>query len=120
MPQKDEHVNWAIHDREFWTNIDLDNSPYTDWAPTGMFYESLHWVEAFLATKGHQYRKHYQREQAMRLLYPSDLGAIEADYSKLKQDSEAARYDCFKHTANEIQQLIPLVDNIKNHISHLL
>lgn len=120
MPQKDEHLNWANHDRDFWTSIDLDNSPYTDWTPTGMFYEALHWVEAFLATKGHHYREHKQRKWAMRHVYRTDLKTIEVDYSKLKQVSETARYDCYKHTANEIQQLIPLVDNIKGHISQLL
>ncbi len=120
MPKKEEHVNWAIHDRDFWTSIDLDNSPFADWAPTGMFYESLHWVEAFLATKGHQYRKHYQREQAMRLLYPSDLGAIEADFKDLKKDSATGRYKCYKHTPEEARQLIPLVDHIKDHLSQLL
>ena len=57
MPQKDEHVDWAIHDRNFWASIDLDSSPYLDWAPTGMFYESLNWVEAFLATKGSRNNK---------------------------------------------------------------
>ncbi len=120
MPQKDEHLNWAKHDRNFWISIDLDNTPFTDLAVTGMFYESVHWVEAFLATKGHHYRDHKQRKWAMRRVYPSDLGTIEVDYSKLKQVSETARYDCYKHTANEIRQLIPLVDNIKNHISPLL
>ena len=119
MPQKDEHLNWAMHDRDFWTSIDLDTSPYTDWAPTGMFYESLHWVEAFLATKGHHYREHKQRKWAMRL-YPSELGVIQVDYSLLKQDSQKGRYDCHKHTAEQARQLIPLVDNIKNHISQLL
>ena len=120
MPQKDEHVNWAIHDREFWTNIDLDNSPYTDWALTGMFYESLHWVEAFLATKGHHGGDHKARRWFMLSLYRSDLRAIYVDYDKLKQDSERGRYECYKHTAEEARQLIPLVDNIKSHISHLL
>jgi len=120
MPKKEEHVNWAIHDRDFWTSIDLDNSPFTDWAPTGMFYEALHWVEAFLATKEHHYREHKQRKWAMRRLFPSDLGTIEVDYSKLKQVSETARYDCYKHTANEIRQLIPLADHIKDHLSQLL
>ena len=120
MPQKDEHLNWAIHDRDFWTSIDLDTSPYPDWAPSGMFYEALHWVEAFLATKGYHCREHKQRKWAMRRVYRSDLGTIEVDYSKLKQVSETARYECHKHTANEIQQLIPLVDRIKSHISQLL
>ena len=120
MPQKDEHLNWAIHDRDFWTSIDLDTSSYTDWAPTGMFYESLHWVEAFLATKGHHCGDHKRREWAMRHLFPLDFRAIQADYTKLKQDGETARYECHKHTANEIRQLIPFADHIKHHISQLL
>jgi len=120
MPQKNEHVNWATHDRDFWTSIDLDNSPYTDWALTGMFYESLHWVEAFLATKRHHCGDHKAMRWAMLKLYPSDLRAIYDDYDTLKQDSEKGRYDCYKHTAEEARQHIPLVDNIRNHISQLL
>ena len=120
MPSKDEHLNWDIRDRDFWTSIDLDTSPYTDWAPTGMFYEALHWVEAFLATKGYHCGDHKQRKWAMRRIYRSDLVTIEADYSNLKKISEKARYDCHKYTATEIRQLTPLVDNIKNHISQLL
>ncbi len=54
------------------------------------------------------------------LLYASDLGAIQADYTKLKQDSETGRYECSKHTANEIRQLIPFADHIKDHISQFL
>ncbi len=119
MPTKDEHVNWATHDRDFWTSIDLDSSPFTDWVVTGMFYESLHWVEAFLNTKGCRSGKHSKRNQNM-LLYASDLGAIQTDYTKLKQDSETARYECYRHTAKEARQLIPLVDHIKDHISQLL
>lgn len=119
MPKKEEHLDWATHDRNFWTSIDLDNTPFTDWAVTGMFYESLHWVEAFLDTKGYHSGKHGHRNRNM-LLYASDLGAIKADYEELKQDSETGRYDCSKHTANEVRQLIHLVDNIKSHISTLL
>ena len=119
MPQKDGHINWAIHDRDFWTSIDLDSTPFTDWAVSGMFCESLHWVEAFLDTKGYHSGKHRQRNRNM-LLFAPDLGAIQDDYNKLKQDSETGRYECSKHTSEEARQFIPLVDNIKNHISQLL
>lgn len=112
MPKKDEHIDWAIHDRDFWTSIDLDNSPYIDWALTGMFYESLHWVEAFLASKNCHSGKHSERSQNMR----PELKLMQTDYDTLKQDSETARYDCYKHTAEEARQLIPLVD----HISQLI
>lgn len=120
MPTKEEHIDWAKHDRNFWTSIDLDNTLFTDWAVTGMFYESLHWVEAFLDTKGYRSGTHYKRYRNM-ILHASDLGAIQAAYNDLKQDSENSRYECpKKHTADEARQFIPLVDNIKDHISHLL
>ena len=120
MPKKDEHIDWAKHDRNFWTSIDLDNTPFTDWAVTGMFYESLHWVEAFLDTKGYHSGRHSERDRNM-LLYAPDLAAITADFRDLKKDSEAGRYDCpNKHTAEKARQFIPLVDHIKDHISQLL
>ena len=119
MPQKDEHINWATHDRNFWESIDLDDTPFTDWAVTGIFYESVHWVEAFLASKGYHSGIHSERSRNMRF-FKSDFKPIQTDYDTLKQDSETARYDCYKHTAEEVRQLIPLVDHIKNHISQLL
>ena len=119
MPQKDEHINWATHNHSFWTSIDLDSTPFIDWALIGMFYESVHWVEAFLAPKGFHSGKHSVRLKNMRF-FKMDLKQIQNDYDKLKQDSETARYDCYKHTADEARQLIPLVGNIKKHISQLL
>ena len=120
VPTKDEHINWAKHDRNFWTSIDLDDTPFTDWAVTGMFYESLHLVEAFLDTKGCHSGKHSERNRNMSL-YVSELGPILADYGKLRQDSQTCRYDCSQiHTASEARQFIPIVDNIRNHISSLI
>ncbi len=119
MPTKDEHVNWATHDRYFWTSIDLDNTPLTDWAITGMFYESVHWVEAFFATKSHHSTAHDKRKTDM-VSYKSELRPIWNNYIKLETDSRNARYECHKYTAEQARQLIPLVDHIKDHISLLL
>jgi hypothetical protein len=120
MPKKDEHISWATHDRNFWTSIDLDNTPFTDWAVTGMFYESLHWVEAFLATKRYHSGGHPERLRNM-LRFASDLEAIQADYHTLRKDSEACRYDCSEvNTAEEARQFIPLVNSVKEHIAQLL
>ena len=119
MPQKDEHINWARHDRSFWTSIDLDSTPFIDWALIGMFYESVHWVEAFLATKGYNSGSHAERAQNMHV-HKSDLKPIQNDYAIIKQDSESARYRCYKHTAEEARQLTPLVTKVKEHISQFL
>jgi len=120
MPKKEEHIDWAKHNRNFWTSIDLDNTPFTDWAVTGMFYESVHWVEAFLDIKGRHSGSHADRLRSM-VLYASDLQAIQSAYNQIRQDSESCRYECSViHTAGEVRQFIPLVDNIKNHISALV
>ncbi len=119
MSKKDEHINWATHNRSFWTSIDLNSSPFIDWALTGMFYESVHWVEALLASKSYHSGKHSERARNMRF-FKSDFKPIQTDYDILKQDSETARYECYKHTTQDARQLIPLVDNIKSHISKLL
>ena len=119
MPQKDEHVNWARHNRSFWTSIDLDNAPFIDWAVIGIFYESVHWVEAFLATKNGHSSTHTKRKTSI-VNYESELQPIWGDYIQLERDSRNARYDCYKHTAKETRQLIPLVDHIRDHVSRLL
>jgi len=119
MPKKEAHIDWARHDRGFWTSIDLDRTLFTDWVVTGMFYESVHWVEAFLATKSRHSRAHADRKTNI-VSYKSELHPMWRDYIKLETDSRNARYNCYKHTANEIRQLIPLVDNINGHISRLL
>ena len=120
MPQKNEHINWAKHDRDFWTSIDLDSTPVTVCAVTGMFYESVYWVEAFLATKSHHSTAHAERKTNI-VSYKSELRPIWKDYTQLERDSRNARYLCYQYTAEQVRRdLIPLADHIKNHISQLL
>ncbi len=120
MPTKDEHVNWALHDRDFWTSIDLDSTPFTDWAVIGIFYESAHWVEAFLATKPQHSSSHAERKTNITN-YKSELQSIWSDYIQLERDGRNARYLCYQHTAEQVRRdLIPRVNHIKNHISLLL
>lgn len=119
MPAKDEHIKWATHNRDFWTSIDLDNTPFIDWVVTGMFYESVHWVEAFLATKNHHSSKHSERKA--NLASESELRPVWKDYTQLERDSRNARYLCYQYTAGQVRRdLIPRVEHIKNHISQLL
>ena len=120
MPQKDEHINWATHDRDFWTSINLDNTPFIDWAVVGIFYESVHWVEAFLATKHHHSSTHADRKTNI-VRHELELRPIWEDYIQLERDSRNARYLCYQHTAAQVRQdLIPRVDHVKDHVSQLL
>lgn len=120
MPVKDEHIAQAQHNRTFWSGFDLDSTPFLDWVVTGIFYEGVHWVEAFLATQSHHSDDHRQRLSAMRR-NATQLGAIPTELEVLKQESENARYRCYKHTSNDIyQDLIPIADKIKTHMQGIL
>jgi len=120
MPLQYEHVHWATHNNGFWQSFDLDTSHFIDWVVTGIFYEAVHWIEAFLATKGLHSRNHKERSQTMQR-YLQDMGSILVDYDTLELDSRNARYVCHMHTSEEVRQdLLPLITNIRNHISSLL
>lgn len=120
MPSKDEHVAQANHNRTFWNGFDLGSTPFLDWVVTGLFYEGVHWVEAFLDTRGEHSDDHKKRLWAMRR-NTAAVGSITADLETLKQESENARYRCYKHAPNDISSdLIPLVDKIRSHIQAII
>ena len=119
MPTKDEHVLQARHNRQFWFSHNLDTTPYRDWVVTGIFYEAVHWVEAFLAGKGTHPNTHGQRNAEMSRY--SELDQILVDYDVLKADSENARYACYLHTAEDIRNdIVPMLTKIEAHVLPLL
>lgn len=110
------HLAQADHNRRFWSSFDLNSTPFVDWVVAGIFYEGVHWVEAFLSTRGEHSYDHKERLAAMKR-NGTEMGPITADLEILKHESENARYRCYKHKPQDISRdLIPLVDNIKKHI----
>lgn len=84
-------------------NQDYD---YLDWAITGLFYSALHWVRAFLASKGYGFDDYGSHKDAFRLLkkHLKDLvsqnqlieekvGSVLIYYVSLKDNSEEVRYN---------------------------
>ncbi len=120
MPDKDDHVNQANHNREFWESYDLDTTTYIDWVVVGIFYECLHWIEAYLSTHSEHSGGHPDRLRGIRR-HTADIGTIRTDYELIKVESENARYLCYKHTPADIRDdLIPLLEGIKSQIEVLL
>ena len=120
MSTKDEHVSQAEHNRAFWNGLGLPTTAFRDWVVVGVFYEAVHWLEAFLATKGEHSDVHVNRLTAIRR-NRTEVGSLQLDYELLKQESENARYRCHRYTTNEISNdLIPLVDGIRSHIRGIL
>jgi hypothetical protein len=120
MPSKEEHKEQAEHNRAFWESYDLDSTSYLDWVVTGIYYESVHWIEAYLDTKGEHSGGHPIRLQYIKR-YRSDIGTIRSDYEVLKVESENARYLCHKYNSDGISNdIVPLLENIKSTIKSVL
>jgi hypothetical protein len=48
MPSQRGQASQVLHSRKFLATLDLDNSPFLDWAVTVIFYTAVHLVEQFL------------------------------------------------------------------------
>jgi uncharacterized protein (UPF0332 family) len=120
MPTKAEHIAQARHNRSFWASFPLDSTPFPDWVVNGIFYEGVHWAEAFLSTRGEHSDTHGQRLAALQR-NKTEMGQIIADLDILKQESENARYRCYRHTPTDItNDLVPVIDEIRKHTETFL
>lgn len=91
MPSKTKHLSIATKNEKFFDHFDLNNSPFIEWAVTGLFYSLLHYIDAYLAErlKCHP-RIHGTRTTLVST--ESDLHGIYDKYRYLKDQSEGARY----------------------------
>lgn len=120
MPTAEQHLQQAEHNKAFVQSFDLDTSPYLDWAVTAAFYTALHLVEWFLEMKGLTGRRDHRLRDAY-FARVSGLRSVYADYTELKFQSEAGRYDCAKFSSETLENdLLPRLAQIETHIKSLL
>lgn len=116
MPLVAEHLKQAQHNEAFVNIFDTASSPYLDWALIGIFYSSVHYIEAFLATKNKHTRYHTSRDNYVEVY----LGNIYEDYRELKDYSEDARYSCKTITDSMIYDGLDKLQNIKNQLKTII
>ncbi len=119
MPSPEQHQRQAAHNQSFALSLDLATTPYRDWVVTAVFYAALHLVEWFLTSQGHVSRRDHQLRDSYLARF-AQLRAIYADYTELRFQSEAARYECAAFTVETIRDdLIPRLTRIETHIRSL-
>ena len=71
----------------------LEQNPrdHSDWIVISAFYQALHWVNIFLATKQRRPGDHGERNREVR--NDADLKKIRDNYDRLYWASREARYD---------------------------
>ena len=92
MASYSDHLRQIRHNKRFVRHLG-HRTPFFDWYITGLFYLSIHYIEAYLAqlpTPLHP-QSHYQREWLMRQRCPF-WNQIRRAYRRLSDTSRRARY----------------------------
>ena len=120
MPSKRKHVSMATKNERFFEHFDLDNSPFLEWAVTGLFYSLIHYIEAYLADRLNDHTSsHFDREPRMDRI--SDLRRIYNEYRHLKDQSRQGRYLGLRFTSDEVKKLNhDYFQPAKSHLKSLL
>jgi len=87
------------------------------WSVTCLFYSALHLTEAYLAQQGHASANH--RERNLNIVREPNLNQVRRAYTRLKTESEHARYECEVFTAQDatrVRQLLyaPMAAALRN------
>jgi uncharacterized protein (UPF0332 family) len=116
MPTKAQHIQKAEHNEQF--SNSLIATVYTDWAVTGYFYSALHYVDAYLSTKGIHPIMHTQRDNKAKRALPIKIWGA---YRYLKDASRDTRYDMKSFNEPEINSdILPEFEKVKNHINDVM
>lgn len=120
MPTAAQHRRQAEHNKAFIQSLDLDTSPFLDWAVTAAFYAALHFIEWYFKARGLTGRRDHQLRDAY-IARTGELRSIYADYTELKFQSEASRYECVRFTSNFVKNdVLPRLDRLETHTKSLL
>jgi hypothetical protein len=99
MPSEKQHLAKAKYNEGFFESIKYE---YSDWSITGLFYSSLHFIEAFLATKGIHVEDHKERAKMVGII--KELKPLFGCYRALYDYSVNARYKMHNFSVEAINQ----------------
>lgn len=91
MPTKDEHLNKARHNEAFIEIVIEQGETYLDWAVSGYYYATVHYLEAYVASVPGSYHPSTHSER-LSLVSTYFSERIYQNYAYLKDRSEEARY----------------------------
>jgi hypothetical protein len=120
MPAENLHLAQAQKNERFYSTFDLSTTEFLDWAVITLFYSSLHYIDAYLA-KAQNYHPLTHSKRTPLVAREFRLKVIYSDYRKLKDESEAARYQIKKFKLEEVGNLEKgQFERIKHHLLKLL
>ena len=73
------------------------------WSVTCLFYSALHLTEAYLVQQGRASANHRERE--LHIIREPSLQGVRRAYTRLKAESEHARYECVAFSAQDTERI---------------
>ena len=113
MPKPNEHLSWARQNETFADTLDADTQVEANWAVTALFYAAVHYVNAYLVSRGLARQDHAVREASMRQPF---FDPVRTKYKRLKDMSREARYEIAPYCQRDVERAKGLLNEIKNHV----
>lgn len=117
MPSPREHIQWAVKSEAFGKSFFLDDQLEINWSITLLFYSALHYVDAYIVSRGRARYDHKSRAQSMEDPF---FDEIREEYKTLKDLSREARYNIAPLTKHDFKKADALLQRIKTHIARKL
>jgi len=114
-----EHLNKISQNRDFLKEIVSASSSTADgWRITILFYNALHYIEAYFCSKGRSNQTHTSRASSIQ----SDpvISSLYRDYRSLENLSREARYDVTSFNSGDMRRAQAASLNIENSIKAIL
>jgi len=110
--KRNKHLSKALHNQDFFTGIDVDNTKFRDWVVVGIFYSILHYYEAYFASLNRHSSSHDISDDW--IAQDNNLQPTYTDYRELKQYRWEASYRSRNFSIDEIKNtILPIFNNIK-------
>lgn len=106
MKSRDDHLRQAKSNEAYADYLlNTGRADALQWAVTALYYAAAHYGRAFLVAsnvKTITTHSGFESYFGRHWVKPPDIFPL---YRRLKDDSEAARYDCVGYSATEVQKL---------------
>jgi uncharacterized protein YpmS len=103
MGSPTDHILQAEHNEACYKQLASTSTEFADWQVTTLFYSALHYVDAYLASKGHSVTDHKMRN--FLVSSESQLRALATEYIELFDRSLDSRYKLVQFTPQAAQAL---------------
>lgn len=100
MPTLQRHLAQAERNERLADAMASATERYMEWEVTVLFYSALHYVDAFLATRGLHPKNHYDRKQLV-----ANQTNVARYYEILFKRSMNARYHFYQFTPQEVDRI---------------